>query len=163
MRGLIIKCAGVFCFLILGLSCISFKIPILPEPENQIEKIVLCEDIRTEDDLLVPVDIRSEFEQGRESIICFIQMRYTSREIALKWKWYSPEGKLLRDTGGIKVNPENMYLDYVTAYDRLRFESLPDEGDWTVAVFINDNLIATHRFKIIKKMGPPYCVPIFSP
>lgn len=153
MRGLILKCAGVFCFINISLSCISFKVPILPEPENQVEKIVLCEDIKTEDDLLVPVEIKSEFEQDRESIICFIQMRYTSREIALKWKWYSPDGNLERDTGGIKVNLENKHLDYVTAYDQLSFESPPAEGDWTVAVFIDDNLIATRRFKIIDSTG----------
>ena len=150
MKHLALKWTAVFYFFYMSLSCISFKVPILPEPDNQIEKIVLCEDINSGDDLLTPVEIRSEFEQGTESVICFIQMRYTSREIELRWKWYSPEGQLQRDTGGITVNPENKYLDYITAYDRLRFESPPVEGDWTVAVFINDNLVSARRFKIIK-------------
>lgn len=148
MRHLALKWIGVFWFLYMTLSCISFKIPVLPEPDNQIEKIVLCGDIKTEDDLLNPVEIKSEFNQDTESVICFIQMRYTSQEIELKWKWYSPDGQLQRDTGGITVNPENKYLDYITAYDRLSFEALPAEGEWIVAVFINDNLIAIRQFKI---------------
>lgn len=150
MRNLLLKWIVIFCYFYISLSCISFKVPVLPEPENQVEKIVLCEGIKREDNLLIPVDIKPEFDKDSEGVICFIQMRFTSYEIELRWKWYSPNGQLQRDTGGIVVNPESEYLDYITAYDRLRFESPPAYGDWIVAVFINDNLIGSRRFKLVK-------------
>lgn len=69
--------------------------------------------------------------------------------IDLRWKWYSPDKKLVRDTGNIVVSKGDRYLAAATAYDRLQLN--PEdiaEGQWTVVIFMNDKFIGKKLFQI---------------
>ena len=128
-------------------SCVSFKVDYLPLPDNRIEGIHLCKGIDDRDELLKPMDIQSEFTSKDEHIICFIWLKDIAIKLNLRWKWYSPDKKMVRDTGKFVVNPVERYLEAVTAYDR--YKPNPDEnvdGQWTVVVFMNDEFVGRKTF-----------------
>lgn len=131
--------------------CVSFKVEVLPPTENQVEYICICKDIEESEDLLSPVEVQSEFGSNGNSIICLIRLKEVSREIQLRWKWFSPDKKLVKDSGNIPVNQDEKYLEVVTAYDKLEFDSQLNKsikGQWTVAVFIDDELLGKRLFQI---------------
>lgn len=131
-------------------SCISFKIkPQLPG-DNQVEYIHLCKGIDDSGDLLKPLDIQSEFTSQDSHINCFIRLKNVSSKIYLRWRWYSPDKKMVRDTGDVIVNQDEKYLRAVTAYDKVKLN--PEEkigGQWTVSIFINNKFIGKKEFQVI--------------
>ncbi|NIO49654.1 MAG: hypothetical protein GTN73_09510 [Candidatus Aminicenantes bacterium] len=131
-------------------NCISFKAGNLLPSENQVESIHLCKKIDDSSDLLKPLDIQSEFTLKDDRVICFIKLKDISTKIDLKWKWYSPDKKLVRDTGNIIVSKGDRYLAAATAYDmyKLNPENIA-EGQWTVVIFMNDKFIGKKLFQIL--------------
>ena len=130
-------------------NCISFKSGSLFPSENQVESIHLCKKIDDSDGLLKPLDIQSEFTFKDDRVICFIRLKDIATKIDLRWKWYSPDKKLVRDTGNIIVSQGDRYLAAATAYDR--FQLNPEniaEGQWTVVIFMNDKFIGKKLFQI---------------
>jgi len=130
-------------------SCISFKIGSLLPSENQVEFIHLCKKIDDSGDLLKPLDIQSEFTSKDEHVICFIRIKNIATKIQLRWKWYSPDKKLVRDTGNIIVSQDERYIEAATAYDMFKLN--PEEiveGQWTVVIFMNDKFIGRKMFQV---------------
>jgi hypothetical protein len=143
----------VITVLVISLSlfwdCISFKAGYILPAENQVEAVHLCQKIDDSGDLLKPLDIKSEFTVDDGSVICFIRLKDIAARIYLRWKWYSPDKKLVRDTGNIIVNQRESYLEAATAYDM--FQLSPGdilEGQWTVVIFMNDKFIGKKLFQI---------------
>jgi len=133
-------------------NCISLTIRPIPVPEHLIDLICLCTDIKEGPDRLEPVDSRTEFSLDVDEVKCFVCLRNISQRIILRWKWYRPDQKLERDTGDFAVNPEEAYLEVVTAYDRLnlRGRNIPKlEGEWVVTLFVNNQLAAKKSFSIV--------------
>jgi hypothetical protein len=130
-------------------NCISFKVGYLLPSENQVESIHLCKKIDDSGDLLKPLDIQSEFDSKDDRVICFIRLKDIATKIELRWKWYSPDKKLVRDTGNVIVSQGDRYLAAATAYDRLQLnpENIA-EGQWTVVIFMNDKFIGKKIFQI---------------
>jgi hypothetical protein len=130
-------------------NCISFKVGYLLPSENQVESIHLCKKIDDSGDLLKPLDIQSEFDSKDDRVICFIRLKDIATKIDLRWKWYSPDKKLVRDTGNVIVSQGDRYLAAATAYDRLQLnpENIA-EGQWTVVIFMNDKFIGKKIFQI---------------
>lgn len=130
-------------------SCISFKSGPLFPSGNQVESIHLCKKIDDSGDLLKPLDIQSEFTLKDDRVICFIRLKDIATRIDLRWKWYSPDKKLVRDTGNIIVSQGDRYLAAATAYDRLQLNPKNIvEGQWTVVIFMNDKFIGKKLFQI---------------
>jgi hypothetical protein len=130
-------------------NCISFKTGYLLSAENQVESIHLCNKIDDNGDLLKPLDIKSEFTLDDGSVICFIRLKDIATRIYLRWKWYSPDKKLARDTGNIIVNQRESHLEAATAYDM--FQLSPEdilEGQWTVVVLMNDKFVGKKLLQI---------------
>jgi len=140
-------------FLVISLSflwnCISFKTGYLLPSENQVESIHLCKKIDDSGDLLKALDIQSEFTFKDDRVICFIRLKDIATKIDLRWKWYSPAKKLVRDTGNIIASQGDRYLAAATAYDMLQLnpENIA-EGQWTVVIFMNDKFIGKKLFQI---------------
>lgn len=138
---------GLFC------SCISFKISSILPPENQVEFVYMCKKVDDSGTLLKPLDIQSEYTLEDESIICFVRLKDVSQEIHLRWKWYSADKQMARDTGKVMINQDKKYLEVVTAYDRFRLNPMDKEkieGQWTAVVFLNDKLIGRKIFQVSK-------------
>ncbi len=131
-------------------NCISFKAGYIFPSDNQVESIYLCKKIDDSGDLLKPLDIQSEFTVKDDRVICFLRLKDIGTRIDLRWKWYSPDKKLIRDTGNIIVSQGDRYLAAATAYDRLQLnlENTP-EGQWTVVIFMNDKFIGKKLFQVL--------------
>jgi hypothetical protein len=132
-------------------NCISFKVGYLLPSENKVESIHLCKKIDESGDLLKPLDSQSEFTFKDNRVICFIRLKDIATRIDLRWKWYSPDKKLVRDTGNIIVSQGDRYLAAATAYDM--FQLNPEnifEGEWTVVIFMNDKFIGKKLFQIFR-------------
>lgn len=135
-------------------GCISFKKNPLFPAENTVESIQLCQGIDDSKDLSKPLNIKSEFTLEDEQVICFVQLKEVTSKIYLRWKWYSPDRKLIRDTGEVLVNQDGRYLEAVTAYDRLKLGSEGDiAGQWTVVFFLNSNFCYKKHFQMILKLS----------
>ena len=135
--------------LIFFLNCISFKSGYFLPSGNQVESILLCTKIDDSGDLLKPLDVQSEFTLEDDRVICFVKLKDIATKIDLRWKWYSPDKKLARDTGNIIVSKGDRYLEAATAYDM--FQLNPEniaEGQWTVVIFMNDKFIGKKLFQI---------------
>jgi len=143
--------AFVILSLFLEAGCISFKVKPPLSPENQVESIQLCKEISEKGNLLKPLKVESEFNLGTDKVICLIRLKDVEKKILLQWKWYSPEKKLLRDTGDIAVNEDEKYLEVVTAYDRFKLNTKDSkEGQWMVVFFINHKLAGRKNFTVKK-------------
>jgi hypothetical protein len=143
-------------------SCLSFKIQPPPEPENQVDSIVLSKRIEQREGLLFPGESLTEFKAGEGAIHCFVRLENVNRTIRLKWKWYTSEGRLFRETKDVTVNRDPVYLETVTAYDHIAIE--PDthaEGRWTVVVMLNGQLIGRRTFLLIDGGSPGYAHSVF--
>ena len=130
-------------------SCITFKSERLFPHDNHVECIHLCRGMEDSGDLLKPVDIQSDFTSKDDHINCFIKLKDVSIKIRLRWKWYSPDRKMVRDTGDVVVNRDEKPLEAVTAYDMLKLNPEDNsEGQWTVVVFLNDKFIGRKTFQV---------------
>lgn len=144
----LISLAAACCF---GMArCISFNINVLVSPENVISEVAICEGIDDSGELLKPLEITSEFDSGAENIICFIGLVNVTQQIRLKWKWYMSEHELYRESPEVTVNEDEEYLEHITAYDKITYDSIKDmPGEWLVVVLMNNELIA-RRFFLVK-------------
>jgi hypothetical protein len=145
------KAVVFFCALNLlsGTGCVTFKIEPRPEPEQLIVTFVLCKRILPDGELLAPADIASEFTIEDPDVLCFVELKNVERPMTLKWKWYSPDGILFKETTDVPVNENEAYLEAVTAYDRL--DILPEEsfkGHWVVVILVNRELAGRRAFTI---------------
>ena len=147
----ILYSAAAFLVIILMGSCVSFKIQPPPDPENQVDAIVLCKRVEQREGLLFPGESLVEFKPSDGSIHCFVRLKNVSKTIQLKWKWYVPEGRLYRETKEVTVNSDPIYLEAVTAYDQIELkpEKL-DEGRWTVVVIVDGKLIGRRSFQLLR-------------
>jgi len=137
----------VLCFV--SNSCVTFKVPPLAPPDNIEAEITICQKIDANGELLRPLEKASEFGLETENIYCFIKLINVQKEIKLKWKWYSPDNILFRESEEAIVNQTENLLETVTAYDKipLHFEN-EVFGEWVVIILLNDVLIARKSFII---------------
>ena len=150
---------GIYIAIVMGImwGCLSFKVSRVYPAYNQLEGIYLCKEIDDSGDLIKALNVKSEFASGNNHIICLIRLKSVEKEIKLRWRWYSPEKKMVRDTDDIIVNKENIYLETVTAYDMLRFNFEGNvEGQWVIVIFINNKLVGK-RFFSVKNSGKDKC------
>lgn len=130
-------------------SCVSFKVRAPSPNDNHLELIEICRGVKETDGILAPQEPCAEFTGGDSPVYCLIRVRNVSGTVELRWKWYAPDGKLSRDTGGVSVSETQMELYSVTAYDVLRADGgTRARGEWTVAVFVNDVLAGLSKFRI---------------
>jgi hypothetical protein len=132
------------------ISCVSFKVQPPPDPENQIEALVLCSQITQKEELLYPGEPMTEFKPGAGPIYCYVRLADVSQTIRLMWKWYTPDGHLHRETKEVTVNRDSVYLEAVTAYDHA--EITPEEheeGRWAVVVLLDGQLIGRLTFQLV--------------
>jgi len=131
-------------------ACVSFKVGSSTPGEHILEKIEFCPQVEESQEVLRSIEPKDEFGKDDGQICCLIKVRVVPKSLTLRWRWYSPEKKLWRDTGEVMVDSEDKSLEVVSAYDRISREK--DEfarGGWTVAVFINGHLAGRRMFKVI--------------
>jgi hypothetical protein len=130
-------------------ACLSFKLDPLPDPGRVVREVTLCKEIDESQELLEPGESVKEFMAGSDPVICFVSMKDVTRRIRLRWRWYDPRGFLHKASQEVTVNPDEVYLEAVTAYDRIEPEALTGlQGKWIVTIFVNDILIGRMAFSV---------------
>jgi hypothetical protein len=133
-----------------GGGCISFRIEPLPEPELLVETFVLCKSVIPDGELLAPEETATDFDGRDPQVICFVGLTNVGRKMTLKWKWYSPDGMLFKETADVPVNATEVYLEAVTAYDRINMQRVGSyKGRWVVVILINGELAGRRTFTIL--------------
>ncbi|MGD9344713.1 MAG: hypothetical protein PVH84_02545 [Candidatus Aminicenantes bacterium] len=146
------KTVAIFCAVSFlgGGGCISFRIEPLPEPEQLVESFVLCKSVIPDGELLAPEETATNFNGSDPHVICFVGLTNVGRKMTLKWKWYSPDGKLYKETVEVPVNENDVYLEAVTAYDRLDIQQEESyKGRWLVVILVNGELAGRRTFTIL--------------
>ncbi len=130
-------------------ACLSFKLNPLPDPGRVVREVTLCKEIDESRELLEPGEAAKEFSAGSDPVICFVSMVEVTRRIRLRWRWYEPSGSLYKASQEVTINPDEIYLEAVTAYDRIDLEASTElQGEWTVTIFVNDILIGRMAFTV---------------
>ena len=138
-----------FVAMLLVEGCISFKIQPLPEPEQLLENFVLCKRAVPDGELLAPADITTDFVLDDLGVLGFVELKNVGETIMLQWRWYSPDGTLFKETEDVPVNTSQVYLETVTAYDRLDIpQEESSEGRWVVVIIISGRLAGRRTFDI---------------
>jgi hypothetical protein len=146
--------------LLLYTGCVSFSIRPPDLPVNQLEEITLCQSVDTSEDPWQLKDISPSFFLHDGTLACFVKVRYVEDEIKLRWKWYSPQNLIAKDTGDVTVNTERQYLDEVTAFDIFRYIPERDHiGRWIVVFYIDNTLVGKRTFQIQEKQPPESNLP----
>lgn len=128
-------------------GCISFKIEPLPDPEQLLQNFVLCKRVVPDGILLAPADISADFVRDDLDILCFVELKNVGRTMTLKWKWYGPDGMVFKETVDVPVNETQVYLETVTAYDKLVIpQDEGFEGSWVVVLLIDGKLAGRRTF-----------------
>ncbi len=148
-----VECIFSFPLMLFLCACVTFKLDPLPDPGRVVKELTLCREIDESKELLEPGEAVKEFAAGSDPVICFVSMEEVTRRIRLRWKWYGPGGNLYKASQEVTINPDEIYLEAVTAYDRIDPEpSAEHQGQWTVTVFVNDILIGRMAFTV--RPGP---------
>lgn len=128
-------------------GCISFKIEPRPEPEEIVETFVLCKRVIPDGELLAPADIAADFTADDPEVLSFVKLKNIERTVMLKWKWYAPDERLFKETADVPVNEDKVYLETVTAYDKLDMEREENfRGRWIVVILIDGELAGRRTF-----------------
>jgi hypothetical protein len=145
------KAIAIFCLAVMLIveGCVSFKIEPLPDPEQLLENFVLCKRVVPDGELLAPADTTTDFVRDDLGVLCFVELKNVGRAMTLKWKWYSPDGMVFKVTVDVPVNANEVYLETVTAYDKL---DIPQdegfEGRWVVVLLLNGKLAGRLTFNL---------------
>jgi len=137
---------------LLGLtsSCIRFtSASALEYPVYILETHILSAEVKVQNDWAEPAEAKAVFKKGADkSVFSFIRLKNMLGEHKLFWKWYDPSGKLYRLTEAIAIGkPGRVFATYI-AWDQIFLFEDKENGTWTVAVFMDDRLLASKEFTI---------------
>ena len=69
--------------------------------------------------------------------------------VRISWIWYGPDKKIVKRSSVTDVNHEGKFLEYFVIWDSL--DSLffyQRKGEWSVAVLVDGNFLASKSFTI---------------
>jgi hypothetical protein len=143
---------GVAAIVVLWLmsSCIRFiRSDALQEPAFVLEQCILCADLNIQNDWAEPMESKTTFKKGTDkNVFSFIQLKAVVGEHRIFWKWYDPALKLYRVTDPITIGREGQAFEKYIAWDQISLFEEKENGTWTVAVFMDDRLLASREFMI---------------
>ena len=131
-------------------ACVSFKAD-SPLPNRCfLEQIEICREVKETDDEFIPSDPAQSFTDSDGCVYCFVKARTITDEVNLRWKWYSPDGNMWRDSGSVVANQGKDDLSAITAYDVLKIDqdSVP-KGEWVAVFFVDEVLLGRKKFRIL--------------
>ncbi len=143
-----------FIFLLLGAAaCVTFR-PAARASGPEVETFITCRAVAAAGGLHVPESAGDTFGADIESVYALVKLSDVGLDTWLRWRWYSPDGRLARDSGRIAVATQGRLLEAVTAFDRLDLAADPaarPAGVWTVVLFVEETLAEQTVFTIMLK------------
>jgi hypothetical protein len=131
-------------------SCIRLtKAAALEQPAYVLETHLLSAEMKIQDDWAEPAEPKTIFKKGTDkNVFSFIRLKDMLGEHKLFWKWYDPSGKLYRLTEAITIGKQGQVFSAYVAWDQIYLFVEKENGTWTVAVFMDDRLLASREFTI---------------
>ncbi len=118
-------------------------------PSAVLDRAVLCADVVRTNDWAEPALVGTTFSKGRDASVCSVlEFKRLSGRHRLLWKWYGPDGRLVRTSDPTAVGKEGTEYDRYIAWDRLALSAATLEGRWTVAFFIDDQTAGSKEFEL---------------
>lgn len=133
-------------------SCIRLAPQTAPDlPSAFLDRSVLCADVVRTNAWAEPRDEKSVFSPGKDAAVCSVLVfGPLSGGHRLAWKWYGPDGRIVRSSEPAEVGQEGLDYDRYIAWDRLPLSAEIGEGRWTVVFFIDGETAGTREFELIK-------------
>jgi hypothetical protein len=131
-------------------SCIRFtRAATLEQPAYVLETHLLSAEVKVQNDWAEPAEAKAVFKKGTDNnVFSFIRLKDMLGEHTLFWKWYEPSGKLYRLTDAITIGKVGQMFETYIAWDQIFLFEEKENGTWTVAVFMDDRLLASREFTI---------------
>ncbi len=133
------------------LSCASNQM-VENKPPSRFEGIVLAKDIDESGTFGVPIDSTNEFNTEDEHVAALLTIDNVSGSHALRWEWIAPDGNVYLATNDYPVKvKKGKYLPKLTAWHQISLKNEPASGllgNWTVNIFIDDELIGSKSFML---------------
>jgi hypothetical protein len=135
--------------LVLMSGCLRFRLLSLDEPTVVFERVVFCASLDQKKGWAEPIGEKALFMKGVDSnVYSFLNLRDLHGVHSLFWKWYAPSRRLYRVTDKISVGEEGKIFERYIAWDVIYISEDKESGAWTVAVFMDDKVIAVKDFEI---------------
>jgi hypothetical protein len=131
-------------------SCIRFtRAATLEQPAYVLETHLLSAEVKVQNDWAEPAEAKAVFKKRTDNnVFSFIRLKDMLGEHTLFWKWYEPSGKLYRLTDAITIGKVGQMYETYIAWDQIFLFEEKENGTWTVAVFMDDWLLASREFTI---------------
>ncbi|MFH1944640.1 MAG: hypothetical protein ABIK95_03345 [Acidobacteriota bacterium] len=126
-------------------GCISMAIKVPFPQKNRFERMVICTDVEEKKGLFSPLDITSDFNPGNERVICLVRLQEVDRDVRVGWRWYDPDGRLVRDIDQFIYNEEGLST-VRTLYDLFPLSPELKAGTWTVVFYLEGKMAASGSF-----------------
>ena len=123
--------------------------PALEGPDVVFDRIVFSSGLSQKAGWAEPVGEKTRFEKGVDpAAYAFLSFGEVRGAHTLLWKWYDPQRSLYRATEPIGLGAEGKVHDRYIAWDVIQISTDKPAGLWTVAVFLDGNLIVSKDFEI---------------
>lgn len=129
-------------------GCVRLKVDLPPDPEVVVEYMAVKKTVHGIDDFTMKLkDDRIRKSDPKVYIIAKVNDVGEPKQI--RWKWFGPDGKIVRRSDPQNVNQDNGYLSYFVAWDsmdNILFRNQP--GKWTVVVTVDGHFLARRSFNV---------------
>lgn len=133
-------------------SCIRLAPQSAPDlPLAFLDRAVLCADIVRTADWAVPQDEKNSYSAGSDAAVCSVLIfGPLSGPHRLAWKWYGPDGRIVRTSDSAEIGREGLDYDRYLAWDRLPLSSDTSSGQWMVVFYIDGETAGSQSFELNK-------------
>jgi hypothetical protein len=121
----------------------------LEEPMLFFESSILCNNVDIQNGWAQCSSEQTVFTRGKDNqVICFLNLKDLKGIHSVIWKWYEPSRRLSRLTRKIPLgDKEKIYEKYI-AWDKINISNEKKLGIWSVAIFLDDEILTAREFEI---------------
>lgn len=134
--------------LLLAPGCVSFNARVPDEPVIVVDYLAIVRSVDREahyENRLASEAIRA----GDPAVYSLVKVVNVSSPLRLRWNWYNPEKKLVKQSKEIEVNNRKKFLEYFVAWDILpRPLFAGSKGKWMVVVTADGAFLCRAEFDI---------------
>ncbi len=135
-------------FTVFSNGCLLLKIELPEDPGLKIDYFIVSETI-PDQSMIEKHQKDGKVSINSNMIYSILKVSEVGKSGNIRWKWYGPDGKLIRVSPNIQINKNNSYLRYFVAWDNLNKEFFSDKpGYWSVVVFLKGKFFVKKKFNL---------------
>lgn len=142
------KIVRISLLVLMASGCVSFKGHVPDEPEIVVDYLSVVRSVDRNTNYKNRVSSEA-IQAGDPAVYALIKVANIAAPLKLQWNWYSPEGKLVRQSKAVEVNSRRKFLEYFVAWDVLpRPLYAGSKGKWMVVVTADRTFLVRTAFDI---------------